>query len=65
MPQQWHLQLITQSNGTYIVETLPVEAGQTVTYQLSLDNSNGEAILIVAAAAPMTLELAHYQLAID
>jgi hypothetical protein len=65
MPQQWHLQLITQSNGTYNVEYLPLEVGQALNHTFSLDNSNGEAILIVATSAPMTLELAHYQLSIE
>lgn len=65
IPQEWHLQLITQANGTYTVESLPLVEGQTINHTVSLDNSNGEAILIVAASAPMTLELAHYQLSVE
>jgi hypothetical protein len=65
MPQQWHLQLVTLADGFYQVETLPVTAGQPLNHTVSLDASDGEAILIVAAAAPMSLELAHYQLAFE
>jgi hypothetical protein len=65
MPQQWHLQLITQSNGSYAVEYLPVTAGQPFNHTFSLADSGGEAILIVAASSPMTLELAHYTLALE
>ncbi len=65
MPQQWHLQLITQVNGSYQVTYLPITAGQPLNQTISLDASNGEAILIVAAAAPMSLELANYQLSFE
>ena len=65
MPQQWHLQLITQANGSYQVDYLPITAGQPLNHTFSLNDSSGEAILIVAASAPMSLELANYQLSIE
>ncbi len=62
IPQQWHLQLITFSNGKPQVESLPLSAEQTVSSQLDLSTGGGEAILIVAASAPLTLEPAYYHL---
>ncbi len=59
MPQPWHLQLITYENGVPVVETLPLNADQTLTFTV---NENQKAILIIAAAAPFTLEPAHYRL---
>lgn len=62
MPQQWHLQLITQNNGTHQVESLPYTPGQPFSHTVNLGSSSGEAILIVAASAPMTIEQAQYRL---
>jgi immune inhibitor A len=65
VPQQWHLQLITFSGGIPQVTRLALAADQTVVYELSLAESGREAILVVAASAPMTLERAHYRLEFD
>jgi hypothetical protein len=65
IPQQWHLQLITFPSGIPQVESLPLSSEQTVSQLVDLAASNGEAILIVAASAPMTLEPAHYHLGIS
>lgn len=61
MPQQWHLQLITFDNGTPQV-TLPPLTNNALSHTLSLDTSDGQAILIISASAPLTLEIAPYQL---
>ncbi|MCI0393609.1 MAG: immune inhibitor A [Chloroflexi bacterium] len=64
VPQQWHLTLITFPNGEPVIAQESVPGGQSFTRPLSLADSEGEAILIVAASAPMTLELGHYRLEI-
>jgi bacillopeptidase F (M6 metalloprotease family) len=64
IPQRWHLQLITFTDGLPVVEQLTLEDGHKLSRQLSLADSGGEAILIVAASAPMTLEPARYELGI-
>lgn len=64
IPQQWHLQLVTFPDGIPSFETMELTAENTASRSLSLAESNGEAILIVAASAPMTLEQAQYRLVI-
>lgn len=59
IPQQWHLQLVTFPAGTPTITPLTLSPDQT----LSLDLSN-EAVLIIAATAPTTLELGHYRVEI-
>ncbi len=62
LPQEWHLQLVTFVEGRPVVTTLiPAEDGR-LEYSLGV---NGEAILIVAASAPATLEPAVYRLTFD
>lgn len=61
IPQQWHLQLVTFPAGTPTLTPLILTPNQTLTLPLSLSD---EAILIVAATAPNTLELGHYRLEI-
>lgn len=66
VPQQWHVQLITYEDGTPVVQQLVLNEDNTLTAEISLDDSSGgRPILIIAAAAPMTLEPAHYQLALS
>lgn len=65
MPQRWHLILITFENGAPVVQMPEVTAGQTLSLPLDLANSEEPPILIVAATAPLTLEEAHYRLAIE
>lgn len=62
IPQQWHLQLITFPDGVPTIESIELTAENRTSKSLSLAGSNGEAILIVAASAPMTLEQAQYRL---
>lgn len=64
IPQQWHLQLITFPDGLPSIETMELTAENIASKSLSLSESSGEAILIVAASAPMTLEQAQYKLMI-
>lgn len=61
IPQNWHLQLITFPNGKPEVSRLALSENQ-LSYPLSLGDSDGEALLIIAATAPMTMELAPYRL---
>lgn len=62
LPQEWHLQLVTFADGQPVVTMLvPGEDGR-LEYPLDV---NGEAILIVAASAPATLEPAIYRLTFD
>lgn len=62
LPQSWHLQLITFGGGAPEVTTLEPGADMTLMHTLDLGQSEGRAILIVAATAPMTLEVAEYRL---
>ncbi|HSM55537.1 MAG TPA: hypothetical protein VK879_05210 [Candidatus Sulfomarinibacteraceae bacterium] len=65
LPQGWQVQLITFANGSPQVTALDLEADQTLAHTVDLGQSDGEAILIVAAYAPLTLEEAVYQLQIE
>ena len=65
LPQTWHLQLVTFPDGAPSVVTLPVDEAGAVTETVELDTGGGEAILIVSASAPYTLEEAAYRLDID
>lgn len=66
MPQQWFVMIVTQDNGTYsAVERYSLVGGESISHPLSLAESSGEAIVIVAATAPMTLELGQYQLTFE
>lgn len=65
VPQEWFVQLITFADGAPQVQRLELAEDNTLTASISLDSSGGgRPILIVAAAAPMTLEPAHYTLTI-
>ncbi|MEW5988837.1 MAG: hypothetical protein AB1791_19615, partial [Chloroflexota bacterium] len=64
IPQPWYLQLITFPNGRPQVTALTLNDDQTLSLPLALAAKGGRSIVIVAAAAPMTLEPAHYQLEI-
>ncbi|UCG25483.1 MAG: immune inhibitor A, partial [Chloroflexota bacterium] len=64
LPQRWQLQLITFPDGRPAIERLNVAADQTLTHALSLADSDGQAILIVSAWAPSTLQPAGYHLEI-
>jgi hypothetical protein len=62
LPQPWHLVLITFPVGEPQVRPLPVSDEGIVEEIVDLDAAGGKAILIVAAAAPQTLQQAPYQL---
>jgi len=65
LPQRWHLQLITFSGDSPTVQSLEVDEAQSASHTMDLSESGGEAILIVAASAPQTLEAAPYRLNFD
>jgi hypothetical protein len=62
LPQEWHLQLITFEEGQPVVTRLVPDEDGRLEYPL---NVSDEAILIVAATAPATLEPAVYRLTFD
>lgn len=64
LPQPWRLQLITFTGGAPQVTRLELEEGTRLAHTVDLAESEGRAILIVAAAAPMTLEVGEYRLEI-
>ena len=59
VPQPWHLQLITNEHGAPAIEKIALADDQTFTITVNADQ---KAILIIAAAAPFTLEPAQYKL---
>lgn len=64
IPQAWHLQHITLDDGVPEVNFLSVDDQGKM--RLDLGNESGErSIIIVAAAAPTTLERAAYQLRLE
>lgn len=65
IPQEWYLQLITFPDGVPTIEHIELMVDNTATGSISLAESDGEAILIVSATAPMTLERAQYMLEIS
>jgi hypothetical protein len=65
LPQRWHLQLVTFPDGLPIIEQLELAPEGPLMKELSLAAGDENAILIVAASAPQTLEPAHYQLTIQ
>ena len=64
LPQAWHLQLITFPEGKPVVAPLGLDDGLPPAQVVVPVEAAGEAILIVAAAAPLTLENAAYRLEI-
>jgi hypothetical protein len=62
LPQPWHLILITFPAGDLQVRPLAVSDEETVQEVVDLNAAGGQAILIVAAAAPQTLQQASYRL---
>jgi hypothetical protein len=65
IPQLWHLQLITFPGGKPEVTKLELDDKQQLNLNLFLDESDEQAILIVAASSPQTLEQARYRLQIE
>ena len=62
LPQPWHLQLITFVEEGPVVMPVPVSAEGLATFTTDSTSGKQRPILIVAAAAPMTLEPATYTL---
>jgi hypothetical protein len=65
IPQQWDLQLITFGDDGPRVEPLALNGDQALSRALDLSASDGRAILIVSAWAPMTLQPAGYRLSFN
>lgn len=65
MPEQWHVQVITFSEGAINVQPLALNPDQIGEITVNVGESRGRVIIIVAASAPATLELGHYQLTIN
>ncbi len=65
LPQQWYLLLVTFEGDVPVVEGLEPAADGTLSYTLEASASSLRPILIVAAASPMTLEVAHYRLVLE
>lgn len=65
LPQAWHLLLVTFEQDMPLVTALEPAAAGTMSYMLDTSNSTLQPLLIVAAASPMTLELAHYRLTLE
>ncbi len=65
IPQPWHVQIITFPDGVPQVQFLPLD--ETAFGQLEIALTPGEQppILIIAAAAPMTLQAASYTLLVE
>ncbi len=64
LPQKWHLQLITfEDNGLNVQELKTNKEGDFL-LQLDSLNQSQRPILVVAASAPTTLEVAKYELKI-
>ncbi len=61
VPQTWFIQLITFADGVPVVTRIPVEADNTAVIQTT-GSSENPPILIIAAAAPMTLRPSDYRL---
>lgn len=64
LPQSWHLQLITFPNGQPTVTPVELDGLQTAVFPIPPDSSRNP-ILIVAATAPRTLEMGHYQIVVQ
>jgi hypothetical protein len=65
LPQQWRLLLVTFEQDMPVVTELEPAADGMLSYTLNASDNVQRPILIVAAASPMTLELAHYRLAFE
>jgi immune inhibitor A len=64
LPQSWHLQLITFPDGWPVVTPITVDERQTAAFSIVPGGSRNP-ILVVAASAPRTLEVGHYQLSVE
>lgn len=64
VPQRWHLQLVTLVDDEVVVEPVRVDATGRATIEVRSVAGETRPLLIVAATAPETLEVADYTLAI-
>ena len=65
IPQKWQVQLITFPNGKPEINRLQLNENQQLRRELARNDSDEQAILIVAASSPKTLEQARYRLQIE
>ncbi|MBK8987795.1 MAG: immune inhibitor A [Chloroflexi bacterium] len=64
IPQTWHVILIQTVAGNLVVEELTLSDGRTLSHTFSPETGAPASTLIIAAAAPMTLNPAHYRLTV-
>ncbi len=64
IPQPWHIQLITFPDGRPQVQFLPLDETASGVFEFALSPGEQPPILIIAAAAPMTLQPASYTLSV-
>ena len=65
LPQTWHVQLVTFANGQPTVTQIDLDSQQTAVFPIPTTTSYRPPILIIAATAPRTLQVGHYQLTIE
>jgi hypothetical protein len=64
IPQPWYIQIITFPDGTPQVQFLTLDETASGTLELAMTPGERAPLIIVAAAAPMTLQAASYTLAV-
>lgn len=65
LPQQWHLRLLTFPDAGPVVNKIALSPDGTAEFTVFYEAGQQRPILIVAAAAPMTLEPATYNLLLN
>jgi immune inhibitor A len=65
IPQIWHVLLLQNIDSAWRVTELPLADGHTLNHTITSQPGAPAPILIIAAAAPMTLQTASYQLTIN
>ncbi len=65
LPQTWHLRLIEYTVGGPVLKEVPVDEQGTAEFVATFHEGQARPVLIVAAAAPLTLEPAVYALAVS
>jgi hypothetical protein len=65
LPQAWHLLLVTFEQGVPVVNVLEPAADGSLHYTVDSTDNLLRPMLIVAAASPLTLEVAHYRLTLE
>ncbi|MCD4672802.1 MAG: immune inhibitor A [Anaerolineaceae bacterium] len=65
LPQSFTISLIRLGDGDNIVETLQVEAGDKVQFELDEDQNSSDAVLVVSGTTRFTRQLATYRFRFD